>query len=356
MEEEADLEIKKASLGNNPNVQKVGQEQVHKLLFGEKLSWKAIIYDLINSEQLNPWDIDISLLSTKYLEKIRDLEEHNFFVSSKVLLAAALLLRIKSEILLNYDLKNLNDALFGKKEVKKYVQERIEFDEDVPDLIPRTPLPRFRRVTLQELMSALGKAIKTETRRIKRVTLERQHEIEAAVALPRKGINLKEEIKRVYGKLREIFKTREDRLAFSHLAGEKREDRIAHFVPLLHLDNQKKVWLEQHEAFDEIWILLRDMYEKQNREELLKLEREVDEEMKLIEAEEKMEEEIIEGKKKGRNINAKANLKGDGGAGSNEQLTRTVEEKSEGGEQLSDEELKKEIMGSFKNPIGDEAF
>ena len=59
----------------------VGQEQIHGLLFGEKLSWQAIIYDLINTEQLDPWNIDISLLSNRYLGKIKELEGHNFFIS-----------------------------------------------------------------------------------------------------------------------------------------------------------------------------------------------------------------------------------------------------------------------------------
>ena len=30
--------------------QRVDQEQIHSLLFGETLSWQAIIYDLINTE------------------------------------------------------------------------------------------------------------------------------------------------------------------------------------------------------------------------------------------------------------------------------------------------------------------
>src|SRR5271165_6918268 len=82
-------------------VQKIGQEQIHSLLFGEKLTWHEIIYDLINTEQLDPWDVDICLLTNKYLERVRLLEEADFMISSKVLLAAAILLRIKSEILLD---------------------------------------------------------------------------------------------------------------------------------------------------------------------------------------------------------------------------------------------------------------
>jgi segregation and condensation protein A len=255
METSAPGDVKKS-------VKKVSQEQIHGLLFGEKLSWQAIIYDLINTEQLDPWDIDITILSNKYLEKIRELEEHNFFVSSKVLLAAALLLRIKSEILIDKDLENLDAALYGRKEEKRYVQERIELDEDVPELIPRTPLPRFKRVTLQELMSALGKAINTENRRIKRVVIDRQREIETAIALPRKTINIQEQIRKVHSKLKDVFKNREEKLAFSEFAGESKDEKISHFVPLLHLDSQKEVWLEQEGHLKEIWIWLRSLYEK----------------------------------------------------------------------------------------------
>src|SRR3989338_247564 len=174
----------------NAQVQKIGQEQIHGLLFGDKLSWQAIIYDLINTEQLDPWDIDISLLAQKFLEKVRALEEANFFVSSKVLLAAALLLRMKSEILLHDDLRSLDEILFGKKEEKKYTQERIELDEDIPDLIIRTPLPRYKRVTLDELIKALGNAIKTENRRIQKVVVAKQQEMETAISLPKQRINV----------------------------------------------------------------------------------------------------------------------------------------------------------------------
>ncbi len=258
--------------------EKVGQEQVHDLLFGERLGWQAIIYDLINTEQLDPWDIDVSLLANKYLEKVRELEEANFFVSSKVLLAASLLLRIKSEILLNYDLRSLDDILFGKKEEKKYQQERIELDDEVPELVPRTPLPRFKRVSLQELMEALGKAIKTETRRIRREIIFKQQEREAGIVLPRNSVNLQEKIREVYSKLRNVFSSRSEKYAFSELMHEAKtkEEKVTGFVSLLHLDNQQKIWLEQENHFEEIWILLKKMYEEQNKEKLAKLREEME--------------------------------------------------------------------------------
>lgn len=263
-------------------VQKVKQEQIHDLLMSDKLSWQAIIYDLINTEQLDPWDIDISLLAQKFLDKVRLLEEANFFISSKVLLAASLLLRMKSEILLEYDLKTLDEVLFGKKEERKYVQERIDLDEEIPSLIVRTPLPRYKKVTLDELMAALGNAIKTENRRIQKVVVAKQQEYEASLSLPKQRINVNDRIKEVYARLKDIFKEREHRLPLSELAGATTEERVATFVPLLHLDNQQKVWLEQDGHFAEIWILLKHVYEKQNASQLEQMRKEVEAEMKAL--------------------------------------------------------------------------
>jgi|SRR3989344_2552458 len=285
-----EVKLQNNTSSNANNKSKVGQEQIHTLLFGEKLSWHEIIYDLINTEQLDPWDIDICLLSNKYLERVRQLEEANFFVSSKVLLAASLLLRIKSEILLDHEIPNLDAILFGKKEEnKKYTQERIELDEDIPSLVAKTPLPRYKKVTLEELMKALNQAITTENRRIKRVVTAKQQEYETSLFLPKTKINIKDKIREVYNKLKEIFVERETKLAFTELAGQNNEDRIATFIPLLHLDNQHKVWLEQEGHFEEIWILLKHIYEKQNSSMLEQMKKEVEQEM--IEIREEMTEE-----------------------------------------------------------------
>jgi len=259
--------------------EKVGQEQIHDLLFKDTHSWQSIIYDLINTEQLDPWNIDISLLANRYLEKLRVLEEANFFISSKVLLAASLLLRIKSEILLTEYIPSLDEILFGKKEEKVYKQERIELDEDLPGLVPRTPLPRFRRVTLEELMGALNKAINTETRRIKKAILIRQQEYETGLALPQANINLEEHIESLYEKIVALFESRNSRMAFSELIkGEyqDKEKRVIAFMSLLHLDNQQKIWLEQENHFDEIWFWLKKVYESKNREFLEQLRIEVE--------------------------------------------------------------------------------
>ncbi|MEM4259270.1 MAG: segregation/condensation protein A [Candidatus Pacearchaeota archaeon] len=314
MEKEGDASLIEKNNFERSAIERIGQEQIHGLLFEEKLSWQQIIYDLIRTEQLDPWDIDISLLANKFLDKVRQLEEANFFVSSQVLLAASLLLRLKSEILLNRYIPSLDNVLFGKKsEEKKYNQERIELDEEIPGLVLRTPLPRFRKVTLEELMNALGHAIRTENRRIRKVIIAKQQELETAIAFPRRKINVKDRMKLVYSKLKNIFSTSEEKLAFSKFSHRGSEEKLADFISLLHLDNQHKIWLEQHKHLDEIWILLKHLYEKQNAESLEIMKKEAEEAIEqLIKEESEMRKQrALEEKEEKQNERKKSVSEGE---------------------------------------------
>lgn len=233
---------------------KIGQEQFQYFVFSEDLSWQEIIYDLINSEQLDPWDINLSLLAQKYLEKIRVLEEANFVLSSKVILIASLLLRIKSELLMNRYMRDLDDILFNKKSDTQDTLKTIEFDdENIPPLMPRTPLPRFKKVSLQELMAALSKAVETETRRTERKRTEQENYERTKFFMPKKTINLIERIKNIHVRIKTLFQTQE-KVNFNDFAGPKKEERINTFIPLLHLDTQNHLWLQQQSHLEDIWI------------------------------------------------------------------------------------------------------
>lgn len=260
---------------------RVKQEQVHDLLFSREIGWQEIIYDLINTEQLEPWDINITILTDKYLEKIQDLEEADFFVSSKVLLAAALLLRIKSEILLNKYIKSIDDILFGRSDVKKHVLERIELEDEIPDLIPRSPIPRFRKVTLKELIESLNKAIETENRRIRKEVIDKNTMIEGAFLIPKKTLSIKDKIKKIYEKLFSYMKKEPEKkkVSFTEFIGESKEERIISFFPLLYLEHQKKIWMEQNGHFEEIYIWLKETYFKHNPDPFADLKQELEREI-----------------------------------------------------------------------------
>lgn len=274
----------------------IKQEQIQDLLFSREIGWQEIIYDLINTEQLDPWDIDIQILSEKYLKRIAELEEADFFISSKVLLAASLLLRIKSEILLNKYIKSIDEILFGKKdEKKKHSLERIELDEEIPELIPRSPMPRFKKVTLQELIESLNKAIITENRRIKKEILEKNALRESSFSLPKRTINIKDKIKEVFDKI--FFhinpKSQKNRVSFTELIGEEKENKISAFSPLLHLENQQRIWLHQDNHFEEIYVWLKDVYFKENPDPFEEVKRGLEEQIEELDEEGKKRLEIV---------------------------------------------------------------
>jgi segregation and condensation protein A len=257
-------------LGGFCSMGQVSQEQLYDMLVSRELGWQAIIYDLIKTEQLNPWDIDLVLLSRKYVERVQqlqDLEEGAFFISSKVLLAAAILLRIKSEIL-HSNIRDLDELLFDRKKKQRdeivdanaLVDFASEFEQDQNYIVPRTPLPRSRKITLQELMTALDRAINTEHRRIKKIIRVQRLRSNLDFVLPKPGISIRQKIKELYQKIKSFFSMkRGEKLTFTQVAGTERNERISCFLPLLHLDNQGKINLEQAEPFSEIEIWLKEL-------------------------------------------------------------------------------------------------
>ncbi|MFA4960221.1 MAG: segregation/condensation protein A [Candidatus Pacearchaeota archaeon] len=273
---------------------RIGQEQFFDLITGEELSWQSIIYDLIKTEQLDPWDIDIAVLADKYVQTIQQLEDADFFVSSKVLLACSLLLRLKSELLVSSYIRDLDEALYGKKEDKRHEIERIEIEEgELPFLVPKTPMTRHKKVTLQELMTALNQAIETENRRIKREIKGKQAEKSALTVMPRDShVPLKVRIKTIFSIIQKHLNAGNEHMKFSHLA-PSREERIACFVPILHLSNDGEVHLRQIEHFGDIHMSF-----QKAREEIEEMERELglmeDKDMQLEEGWEEMDREVTE--------------------------------------------------------------
>ena len=342
-------------LFEKPEVEeKIGQNQVYDLVTGKQPEWQSIIYDLIHTEQLDPWDIDLVILTQKYFEKISEMEEKageedfnseesesaEFYISSKVLFAAALLLRIKSEFLLNKHITSIDEVLFGRKDEDKYVMERIEIDEnELPVLVPRTPLPRAKKVTLQELMIALNKAINTESRRIKReVAFKRARKL-SEVDFPKfKKIDLKDRIKQFYARILTSVRKKAtgpekhmNKIGYLDLVGKEKEEKLACFLPLLHLSNTQKLWLEQENHLDEIWIFLFTYFNK-------------NQDMFIEELEEDIEEMREELGRKGGGVETSTGDEAFGGKD---------EDKEEGEEELK-EEAKPEKKISLADEIAEE--
>lgn len=234
------------------------------LVHQEDVTWKDIIYDLVKTEQLDPWDVDVGKLTKHYIQTIRDLKKIDFKVSGKVVLAAALLLHIKGNRLVGEDLDVL-DRLIAQKDLDEdeFYQElegaHYRDASSIPEaerlqLIPRTPQPRLRKVSVYDLVAALEKALEVKKRRILR-------ELPATdIIIPAKGRDITLMIKGLYKHILEWFSSnRGGRLWFSTLTpNATKEDKIFTFIPLLHLTSEGKIDLVQPEHFGDIRIDLID--------------------------------------------------------------------------------------------------
>ena len=236
------------------------QETVYNLLFkDDDVTWQSIILDLIAKEQMNPWDIDISLIAQKFLEKLNKLKAMDFRVSGKIVLAAAIMLRIKSTKFISVDVAAL-DQLIANSEQEDFDlfeegqgSQMLDYSQgEEPRLYPKTPQPRKRKVSVYDLISALEKALEVEVRRKPYI------ETAVEVKVPEPKGNINDSMKTVYQKVSSYFaKQPKMKLTFDQLIpSEAKMDKVMTFIPLLHLDTQRKVDLIQQEHFGTIEIEL----------------------------------------------------------------------------------------------------
>ena len=166
------------------------QEKIFYLLLNQdELNWKTIIYDLVKTEQMDPWDIDVSLLAKKFIQIIKEMQEHDFKIPGKILLAAAVLLRIKATHLVENDISNLDKLIdqnegMPEEELFEEMEQRLRNPNAFaqPQLIPRNPQPRNRKVSVEDLVDALQRAMATKKR-----ILERQRP--ASFSMPQRKLS-----------------------------------------------------------------------------------------------------------------------------------------------------------------------
>lgn len=240
------------------------QDKIFQMLLEEdEITWQTIIYDLVKSEEMDPWDVDVSMLSQKYLETIKKLKEMDFRISGKIVLAASILLKIKSNKLVDEDILELERLISASETMEEgefyedfennYAADFLKEAGGKPSLIPRTPQPRKRKVSIYDLVDALEAALEVKRRRVV------GNVPEGVIRIPDKGFDISFVIRQVYSKIIDYFGTKkaEEKLTFSQLIPSgSREDKVFTFIPLLHLTNQRRVDIFQENHFGDIEIEL----------------------------------------------------------------------------------------------------
>lgn len=246
-------------LARNREEQKTQQDEIFSLLFEkDEITWQDIIYDLIKTEKMNPWDIDVSILAEKFIDLLKEMKKMDFRLSGKIILAAAFFLKIKSDKLLKEDIAALNDLINPEHQedllgLLDGTADEIALPLDKPVLTYRTPQPRKRKVSVYDLINALEKAFESDNKRTFKKVMSSKY---APIRLPKKDKDVSVIINDVYKKIEKKMKNLKV-ITFSELVdSDSKEDKLYNFVPLIYLDTQRKIDIEQPEHFGEISIHL----------------------------------------------------------------------------------------------------
>ncbi len=238
--------------------QDVNERITDLLLEKDEVSWKTLLYELVREEEMDPWDVDVQALADKFLDLIQQLQEMDFRITGKLVLAAALLVKIKSDQLLEEDITALDNLIEGAEEPVELVQnlpEPYEVQEETPDppgLVPKTPQPRTRQVALHDLVGALEKALQVEMRRTQRERGEEGADVDVDVD----EIDMSKIITEVYEQVYQHYQDEGETVPFDALLPDDahRHEKVLTFMPLLHLDHQRNVDLQQEQSFEPIFI------------------------------------------------------------------------------------------------------
>ena len=211
--------------------------------------WKSLLIDLVKSNQMDPWAIDIIDLAEKYLQKVKEIEGLNLRVPANCMLACAILLHLKAKKMVILPFEEEEEIV--NESNTSYTQERL-FDDFIPELKnPR--MMREGRVSLNELVSAIENLLDNQKKYGNRFG-KRLGGGDVAFHIPFSETDMQERQEKVYA---DILKYQDSTglCLFSHMTKELTPvEKIFHFVPLLFLANKGKVTAWQEEFWGEIFI------------------------------------------------------------------------------------------------------
>ena len=232
-----------------------------------------LLLHLIEKNQVNIYDIPIVLITEQYMEYINELQENNLDVMSEFLVMAAMLLNIKSKMLLPKEetedeeqedpRAELVERLLEYK-MYKYISYELKDkqfdaakimykDPTIPDEISRFEEP----VDLQELLSDLTLSKLKDI--FNQVIKKQEYKIDPIRSkfgeIEKEEVNLIDKIKFID----EVLK-KEKRFSFRKLLSGQvtKMDVIVTFLGILEMIRMGRICISQENTFDDITIEYND--------------------------------------------------------------------------------------------------
>lgn len=227
-----------------------------------------ILLEMVKKNKLDPWNIDVVQLADQYFAKTVELRINNLHVTSRVILFACILLRLKSDIL---------DGLDPFAQIEEV--EDFEADYDSPEfednVVPfnapsldeviqrRTSvrLNRKRNVTLKDLIKHLEFYEALDKKRSVKNAFERAKRRNSAYAdfTPEDIIEMAHstETDRDVDTIREVLTklfTTEEKIEMNEL-NSTGLDKISIYLALLFLTADDRIDLEQEEFYSDLYVV-----------------------------------------------------------------------------------------------------
>ncbi len=221
-------------------------------LVGE--SWEDTLRRL--TADMDPWDIDIAVLARRYRDYLQALQEMSFVIPGRMVLTCSILLRMKSDVLLALgrpaDQQGLIDELEAAID-EALPQETVPIDrEDFALPLVRHPL---RRVTLEDLRSALAGAMKVGRNRAERLirSVDREED-DPFERFEIGGEDISDRLSDLIGKIKGLLRRTRFVSFFRLLERGDKEERVRRFIEVLHLAAQGEICVTQEEFLGDILI------------------------------------------------------------------------------------------------------
>jgi len=230
-----------------------------------------ILVEMSKKGKIDPWNIDIADVTDKYLQKLVEIKTNNLKLTGRTLFFAAVLLRLKSDILEGI---NINDE--NPFDEQDFIDDNnFDFDEDLEninknnvisldDVLERRTSVRLNReriVTLEDLIKQLEFYEKID----KRLALQNKNSRVARRAksyekfTPEDIINMAHDeyidnsIKVLQSVLERIFLT--DKKASLSDLSKTGMDRVSVYIALLFLSANSSIDLVQDEFYSEVYVV-----------------------------------------------------------------------------------------------------
>ncbi len=230
--------------------QAINEKKIVDLMLAD-YSWEQVVYDIIASQGLDPWNLDLNILSQSFLSYMKKIEELDFRIPAKYVIISSVILRMKSDNMRLLDIPS----------------EGAETDMDEDNFQPefnQLALPKGFNMSLfnaQERRRPTKQLMVTDLIFALRKVMSNKEIREMKIAAAKSKIQIStdsiiERINSVYDKINSMLgRAKQEEVPFSQVVDKwERQSVVQHFLPLIYLENEKKVNCRQEEFFNEIYI------------------------------------------------------------------------------------------------------